>query len=250
MLASRSGYPAGQPSSGLTPDFTAVALPAHGIAGPPPLGGTAGGQIDWAALGRTVTRIGGGLLDFGTNAAKVGELPATAFLSALSYGGGMDPGEDARFRAGIAAADARKNYENSLIDSWAAESASSPGPRPGGAPPPAADTMGTPQGPDDPLLTLIKSFNHHGGPWTPRFRALAKDAGMSLDDLENQVEVDGHFGPHPQAYHEEVFDRLSHSTDGLTKGTPEYNAAFRQELRMIRAEASTSGARLNQMIAR
>ena len=55
-----------------------------------------------------------------------------------------------------------------------------------------------------------------GGPWSPRFKAMFDRAGMSLDDAANKVAVPGHKGPHPQAYHEEVFERLSTATEGLT----------------------------------
>ncbi len=47
-----------------------------------------------------------------------------------------------------------------------------------------------------------------GGPWTPRFEQLFARAGMRLKDTENVVPIDGHRGPHPQAYHALVHDRL------------------------------------------
>jgi hypothetical protein len=50
---------------------------------------------------------------------------------------------------------------------------------------------------------------HSGGPWTPRFRQIFEKAGMSLDDSANKVRVQGHKGPHPREYHEEIFERLT-----------------------------------------
>lgn len=47
-----------------------------------------------------------------------------------------------------------------------------------------------------------------GGPWTPRFLDLFTRAEMSLDDPANLVYLIGHQGPHPQAYHQAVFNRL------------------------------------------
>jgi hypothetical protein len=89
---------------------------------------------------------------------------------------------------------------------------------------------------------------NRGGPWTPRFEAMAKRAGMTLEDAANKVEVPGHKGPHPEAYHNEVFRRLSTATYGLT-GDP-YTRAFRSELEAIRAEAATPGTMLNNLLTR
>ncbi|WP_414641023.1 AHH domain-containing protein [Archangium sp.] len=47
-----------------------------------------------------------------------------------------------------------------------------------------------------------------GGPWTPGFKAIFARAGMTLAAQENQVFLKGHGGPHPEAYHEEIFRRL------------------------------------------
>ncbi|MFL5352775.1 AHH domain-containing protein [Archangium sp.] len=47
-----------------------------------------------------------------------------------------------------------------------------------------------------------------GGPWTPAFKKLFARAGMSLDDPANIVYLIGHVGPHPEAYHREVYTRL------------------------------------------
>jgi hypothetical protein len=37
---------------------------------------------------------------------------------------------------------------------------------------------------------------------------------MSLDDPSNRVYIQGHRGPHPEAYHSQVFEMLQESTDG------------------------------------
>lgn len=85
-----------------------------------------------------------------------------------------------------------------------------------------------------------------GGPWTPRFADMAKRAGMTLDDAANKVAIPGHRGPHPQAYHEAVFDRLRTATRGLEGDA--YSGAFRRELDAIRTEAATSGSPLNRLL--
>ncbi|QRN93001.1 AHH domain-containing protein [Archangium violaceum] len=55
-----------------------------------------------------------------------------------------------------------------------------------------------------------------GGPWTPRLKEFFDKAGMSMEDPANKVPVPSHKGPHPEAYHQEVFRRL-----GRGKCSPE-----------------------------
>ena len=57
-----------------------------------------------------------------------------------------------------------------------------------------------------------------GGQWTPRFKKLFDRAGVKLSDKANKVRVPGHFGPHPEAYHQIVFDRLSEEVGTKTAG--------------------------------
>ncbi|MFY2561713.1 AHH domain-containing protein [Corallococcus terminator] len=92
------------------------------------------------------------------------------------------------------------------------------------------------------------SFNN-GGPWSPEFKKLFDRAGMSLNDAANKVRVPGHKGPHPEAYHLEVFRRLQRATfrcrsiqqcrDGLTA-----------ELNRLAMEISKPGTLLNKMVTR
>ena len=86
-----------------------------------------------------------------------------------------------------------------------------------------------------PLHHLMTNKNWvstlRGGPWSPRFADLAKKAGMTLDDVANKVPVPGHRGPHPEAYHQAIFDRLTSTTRGLSDKA--YSTAFREELRKV-----------------
>ena len=41
---------------------------------------------------------------------------------------------------------------------------------------------------------------------------MAAKAGMTLEDAANKVEVPGHSGPHPEAYHKAVYTRLEKAT--------------------------------------
>lgn len=77
---------------------------------------------------------------------------------------------------------------------------------------------------------------------------MAKKAGMTLKDIENRVDVAGHKGPHPEAYHREVFNRLKDATKGLSGEL--YSQAFRVELAKIRTEATMPGSTLNQLLRR
>jgi hypothetical protein len=85
-----------------------------------------------------------------------------------------------------------------------------------------------------------------GGPWSPKFEEMFKKAGMTLEDAENMVKVPGHHGPHPEAYHQAVLDRLQDATDGLSGDA--YTTAFRAELARLRAEAATQGTKLNNLL--
>jgi hypothetical protein len=87
-----------------------------------------------------------------------------------------------------------------------------------------------------------------GGPWTPRFNKLFDRAGMSMQDELNKVWVTGHQGPHPAAYHKQVFDRLDQATQD--KSGDEYTQAFREELGRIKTDIATPGSRLNNLVTK
>lgn len=71
---------------------------------------------------------------------------------------------------------------------------------------------------------------------------------MNLDDALNKVSVPGHKGPHPEAYHQEIFDRLTSATNGLN-GTA-YNDALQTELNAIAKELQTPGSVLNSLVTK
>jgi hypothetical protein len=73
-----------------------------------------------------------------------------------------------------------------------------------------------------------------------------KKAGRSMEDAANKIAISAHRGPHPQADHEAVFQRLGNATEGISGGA--YSAAFRSKLGSIRSEASTAGATLNKLL--
>jgi len=85
-----------------------------------------------------------------------------------------------------------------------------------------------------------------GGPWSPRFEEMAREAGMTLDDALNKIRVPGHRGPHSERYHELVYQRLIRATKG--KSGDAYREAFRSELEAIGKEIVTPGTPLNQAL--
>ncbi|NTX05675.1 AHH domain-containing protein [Myxococcus sp. CA040A] len=88
-----------------------------------------------------------------------------------------------------------------------------------------------------------------GGPWTPRFRHIFQKAGMELKDPENIVPLKGHRGPHPQRYHELVFEELDAAT--LTCRTVlSCRAALQGALRRLAREVATPGTELNLLVTR
>src|SRR5262249_20592180 len=78
------------------------------------------------------------------------------------------------------------------------------------------------------------------------FEELFREAGMSLDDDANLVRVAGHQGPHPDAYHQLVYDRLITAVDGLAGDA--FTKALAQELSAMASELRTPGSLLNWLV--
>lgn len=86
-----------------------------------------------------------------------------------------------------------------------------------------------------------------GGPWTPRFQKLFDRAKMSLDDETNIVEVAGHQGPHPEQYHQAIFDRLEDAT-ATCRGSEQCARALRAALKELAEEIAAPGTFLNKLV--
>jgi hypothetical protein len=112
----------------------------------------------------------------------------------------------------------------------------------------AASTPVDAEGPEHHIATdKWDKALHSGGPWTPRFRELFARAGMSLDDPANKVRVKGHKGPHPEEYHQEVFDRLSEAMQGC-RNVQQCGEALTRALQRLGRLISTPGTRLNKLV--
>ena len=91
-------------------------------------------------------------------------------------------------------------------------------------------------------LMMAKTQDHHiatnknfksGQQWSKKFKEDFFDpAGLDLNDTDNIVSLENHQGPHPDSYHQWVYDRLSQATKGLTNPS-KLNIALRAELRSI-----------------
>lgn len=90
--------------------------------------------------------------------------------------------------------------------------------------------------------------DRNGGPWTPRFKPMFDKAGMNMKSAENIVRVEGHFGPHPEAYHKFVYNFLDAATKDLEGA--EYNIMFRRALGELAKEIETPGSPLNKLITK
>jgi hypothetical protein len=86
-----------------------------------------------------------------------------------------------------------------------------------------------------------------GGPWTPICEEIFEKAGMSLEDAANKVRIKGHEGPHPEAYHREVVDRLRAAT-ALCDGPAQCRVALMNELARIAKDILTPGSDLRRYI--
>jgi len=115
---------------------------------------------------------------------------------------------------------------------------------------PGSGIQGDPEGPVHHICTDKNEVSEtSGGPWTPLFEGFFKDAGMTLNDNANLIRINGHKGPHPREYHEEVFNRISEATRGC-RNTAECRVALVDVLAEIARELTTPGTRLRKLITK
>jgi hypothetical protein len=88
-----------------------------------------------------------------------------------------------------------------------------------------------------------------GGPWTPKLKRFFDKAGMSMEDPVNKVRIPGHKGPHPQQYHQEVYERLKAAVE-TCQATAQCHDALTQQLKRLAEELQRDGSRLNRLVTR
>jgi hypothetical protein len=88
-----------------------------------------------------------------------------------------------------------------------------------------------------------------GGPWTPKLKEFFDKAGMSMEDPANKLPIPGHKGPHPEEYHQEVFQRLGRAVK-YCETTAQCRTALTRELNRLATELKEAGSRLNKLVTR
>jgi hypothetical protein len=88
-----------------------------------------------------------------------------------------------------------------------------------------------------------------GGPWTKRFKEFFDKAGMSMEDPANKVKLSGHYGPHPEEYHQIVFDTLKDAARKCVTRS-ECERALRDALQKLAAEITRDGSKLNRLLTK
>jgi hypothetical protein len=85
------------------------------------------------------------------------------------------------------------------------------------------------------------------GDWATRFKGIFDSAGFSLEDGINQIMVDGHFGPHPEYYHQLIFQELDNAVAGL-QGTA-LRDSFIARMNVLRLRITDPSDILNVLIS-
>ncbi len=88
-----------------------------------------------------------------------------------------------------------------------------------------------------------------GGPWTPRFRDIFAKAGMPMKDPANEMPLEGHYGPHPERYHQIVLKTLRDATRAC-RSVAECREALTGALKRLAKQIATPGTELNQLVTR
>jgi hypothetical protein len=86
-----------------------------------------------------------------------------------------------------------------------------------------------------------------GGPWTPRFREIFAKAGMSMEDPANKMPLPGHYGPHPERYHQIVLKELRDATK-TCRSVVDCREALTGALRKLARQIAAPGTELNQLV--
>ncbi|OJH33920.1 AHH domain-containing protein [Cystobacter ferrugineus] len=72
---------------------------------------------------------------------------------------------------------------------------------------------------------------------------------MSMEDTANKVRIPGHKGPHPEEYHQEVYERLEKAVRRC-KTTVQCREALTRELGKLAEQIKYVGSMLNKLVTR
>ncbi|TVT49874.1 MAG: hypothetical protein FHK82_16865 [Sedimenticola thiotaurini] len=84
--------------------------------------------------------------------------------------------------------------------------------------------------------------------WSPEFQKIFDNADLNINSEINKIAVQGHRGPHPQAYHQYVYGSLIDATRGLSANSSAYTQSVTNTLNRLKAEAATPGSQMNQWL--
>lgn len=102
-----------------------------------------------------------------------------------------------------------------------------------------------------PLHHIATNKNEkRGKKWTKKFKPFFDKAGLDMDGADNKVYVPGHKGPHPDDYHQHVYDKLEAATNGIdhTKDKQKYQQAVKDALADIAKDAQAPGTKVNDWL--
>jgi hypothetical protein len=72
---------------------------------------------------------------------------------------------------------------------------------------------------------------------------------MSMEDPSNKMPLPGHYGPHPERYHQIVLEELADAT-ATCRSVVECREALTDALRALAKDIATPGTDLNQLFTR
>jgi len=81
--------------------------------------------------------------------------------------------------------------------------------------------------------------------WSRRSRDILDKAHVGLESGWNKVYLRGHYGPHPEAYHKRIFERLAKAVRGKRPHTNAYTQAVQRELRKLGRDLLGDVTKLN-----
>jgi ribosomal protein L37AE/L43A len=72
---------------------------------------------------------------------------------------------------------------------------------------------------------------------------------MTLDDPANKMPLPGHYGPHPERYHQSIHKTLEEATE-TCRSVVECREALTGALKRLAKQIATPGTELNQLVTR
>ena len=106
---------------------------------------------------------------------------------------------------------------------------------------------------EGPLHYIATNKNtKRGRKWTNRFKPFFDKAQLDIDGPDNKVYVPNHKGPHPDEYHEYVYNKLKRATKGIDpkKSQEQYQMAVKSTLKEIASEAQEVGSQVNKWLTK